>query len=34
MNILIVESENDEYFVQAVLNYEKLKNNQVWHIDQ
>ena len=34
MNILIVESENDQYFVQALLNHEKIKNSTVWSIDK
>jgi hypothetical protein len=31
MNILIVESENDQYFVEALAHN---ANNQVWHIDK
>jgi hypothetical protein len=33
MNILIVESHNDQYFVQALAN-NMSKNNDVWQIDE
>ncbi len=33
MNILIVESHNDQYFVQALANNIS-SNNNVWHIDE
>jgi hypothetical protein len=31
MNILIVESENDQYFIEALA---KKSENQIWHIDK
>ncbi len=37
MNILIVESHNDQYFVQALANNmskNTSENNDVWHIDE